>query len=311
MKYFIIVLSFVLLLVGGYLLLKTDSFTFTKDGSDNDPLFEDEEQDDLATSSEEEVNDEDESDESTESEPEEVIGKSVLGRDIKAYHFGEGDKEIILVGGIHGGYSWNTALLSYSLIDKFESDEEIIPEGVKVTVIPVLNPDGLFKVTGKEGEFESSDVSGDTTPARFNQNNVDLNRNFDCNWESTSMWRNTEVDAGSSSFSEPESKAFRDYVQNVNPVAVVVYYSSGGGVYASSCNGGASSETLSLMNTYADASGYQAEGLFDSYKITGDAVDWLAKINVPAVSVILDTPNSTDWSKNYNGIQAVLDQFAN
>jgi hypothetical protein len=125
------------------------------------------------------------------------------------------------------------------------------------------------------------------------------------------MWRNTEVDAGSSSFSEPESKAFRDYVQKVNPVAVVVYYSSGGGVYASSCNGGASSETVSLMNTYADASGYNAEGLFDAYKITGDAVDWLAKINIPAVSVILDTPNSTDWSKNYNGVKAVFDQFAN
>ena len=33
-----------------------------------------------------------------------VIGKSVESRDIVAYHFGAGAKELLFVGGIHGGY---------------------------------------------------------------------------------------------------------------------------------------------------------------------------------------------------------------
>src|SRR3989344_4219617 len=45
-----------------------------------------------------------------------VIGKSIEGRDILAYHYGTGTKELLFVGGIHGGYEWNTALVAYELI---------------------------------------------------------------------------------------------------------------------------------------------------------------------------------------------------
>src|SRR3989344_4813260 len=80
-----------------------------------------------------------------------VIGKSVEGRDITAYHYGTGDKEILFVGGIHGGYSWNTALVAYELMDYLEANADAIPSDIKVTVIPVLNPDGLNKVAGTDG----------------------------------------------------------------------------------------------------------------------------------------------------------------
>ena len=41
--------------------------------------------------------------------PKSVIGKSVEGRDIEAYTYGTGFNHLLFVGGIHGGYSWNTA----------------------------------------------------------------------------------------------------------------------------------------------------------------------------------------------------------
>src|SRR3990167_5672109 len=41
----------------------------------------------------------------------EVIGQSVENRDIVAYHFGSGDKEVLFLAGIHGGYEWNTVLV--------------------------------------------------------------------------------------------------------------------------------------------------------------------------------------------------------
>ena len=46
-----------------------------------------------------------------------VLGTSVQKRDITAYHYGTGNKELLFVGGIHGGYEWNTALVAYQLMD--------------------------------------------------------------------------------------------------------------------------------------------------------------------------------------------------
>ena len=115
-----------------------------------------------------------------------IIGKSVEGRDIVAYHYGTGDSELVFVGGIHGGYEWNTVLVAYELIDYINGNPAIIPADIKVTVIPVLNPDGLNKVVGTAGRFAKSDVptsTSETVPGRFNANNVDLNRNFDCDWQ--------------------------------------------------------------------------------------------------------------------------------
>src|SRR3990167_5460526 len=91
-----------------------------------------------------------------------VIGKSVEGRDITAYHYGSGDKEILFVGGVHGGYSWNTALVAYELMDYLKANPAVIPSQVSATVIPVLNPDGLHKVVGTTTDadrFTRADVS--------------------------------------------------------------------------------------------------------------------------------------------------------
>jgi len=245
--------------------------------------------------------------------PVEVIGSSVEGRDITAYHFGTGEKEVLFVGGIHGGYSWTTALLAYELVEYLENNPEAVPEGVKVTVIPTVNPDGLFDVTGKDGIFAKSDVSSSDAvkvAGRFNANKVDLNRNFNCLWEETGTWKSQSVSGGTEPFSEPESVAVRDYVESHTPEAVVVYYAAAGGVYASNCKNGVMPETLALTNTYAGASGYTANEEFDFYEITGDMVNWLAANQIPAISVLLTTHTDTEWSKNLKGIEAVLKSIA-
>jgi hypothetical protein len=48
-----------------------------------------------------------------------IIGSSVEGREIESYTFGTGKTHIAIVGGIHGGYEWNTSLLAYELIAHF------------------------------------------------------------------------------------------------------------------------------------------------------------------------------------------------
>jgi len=249
-----------------------------------------------------------------EEEQVEVIGKSVENKDITAYHYGNGDTEILFVGGIHGGYSWNTALVAYELIDYLEANPNFVPDNIEVTVIPVLNPDGLNKVVGTSGRFSPEAVSSSNSvvvSGRFNGNGVDLNRNFDCDWQTKGVWQNKTVSGGNAVFSEPESQAIKNYVETNNPAAVVIWYSAAGGVFASNCHNGILPETSTIMNVYAAASGYKTYNSFDFYETTGDMANWLAKKSIPAISVLLSTHEDTEWNKNQVGIGSILQHYAN
>jgi uncharacterized protein YneF (UPF0154 family) len=243
----------------------------------------------------------------------EVIGLSVGGRDITAYHYGTGTTEILFVGGIHGGYEWNTALVAYKLSDYLKSNPTIIPANIRVTVIPVLNPDGLNTVVGTTtGNFTKSDVSTNSATVvagRFNGDDVDLNRNFDCDWQATGKWQNKTVSGGSAAFSEPESLAVKNYIETNKPAAVIVWYSAAGGVYASNCHNGVSPDTSAIMNVFSKASSYPANDSFDFYATTGDMTNWLAKSGITAISVLLTNHTDTEWSKNLAGVQALFKYY--
>lgn len=242
----------------------------------------------------------------------EVIGKSVQGREIEAYTYGDGQNKLLFVGGVHGGYEWNSVLLSYRFMDYLESKPEVIPANVSVVVIPNLNPDGVFKVIGKEGRFTLSDVRVDkegTKPGRFNANEVDLNRNFDCKWKPESTWQSKVVSAGTAPFSEPEAVALRDFVLKDKPEVAIFFHSQSNAVYASECENGILPKTREIMNTYSNATGYKAVDVFDAYEITGDAEGWLASINVPAITVELETHETIEWEKNWLGIKALFSYF--
>jgi hypothetical protein len=225
-----------------------------------------------------------------------VIGNSVNGTEIDAYHFGTGATEVLIVGGTHGSYSPNTTALAREAVDYFNENPSAVPETVTLTIIPTLNPDG-FALTGTEG--------------RFNANNVDLNRNFDCEWSATGMWRDQEVSGGAAAFSEPEAAALRDYVEEYDPNAAIVLFSAEGKVYPSACGGAPSNASVALAATYATAAGYPAEAEFDAYAITGDMVNWMAGEGIPAISVLLSNHQGAEWSKNQAGIEAVLASYAN
>lgn len=309
MRIFLITLGLgVLAAIAVFLLIQFTSDSVDVERGDDPTVATDDMNDDDGLGDTDQVDEMDE-----ENEPVRAIGTSVDGNDIMAYHYGEGDTKLLFVGGIHGGYSWNTALVAYELMDWLESNPDAIPDNVEVTVIPVMNPDGLEAVTGTTGVFSASDVSGSESQraaARFNANNVDLNRNFDCDWQSEGTWQSRTVSGGDAPFSEPESAAVQSFVQSYNPDAVVVWYAAAGGVYASSCHNDVLAETRTLTNTYASAAGYRAYEEFDFYEITGDMVNWLAKERIPAISVLLTTHQSTEWSKNRAGIEALLEYYA-
>jgi hypothetical protein len=242
-----------------------------------------------------------------------VMGMSSRGAPIVAHHFGTGTKELLLIGGIHGGYEWNTTLLANEMIAYMRSIESTLPANISVTIIPALNPDGLSKVVANSSSFTAKDVTATEAvqkEGRFNARGVDLNRNFDCDWKAKGMWQSTEVSGGASAFSEPESQAIKAYVEAKRPASAVVWYSSAGGVYSSSCGGDVLAQTSLMMDVYAKASGYPNKGAFTSYEVSGDMTNWFAKLGIPTISVLLTTHTDSELSKNKAGIDALLKEFS-
>ncbi len=240
-----------------------------------------------------------------------VIGNSVEGRPITAHTYGTGDTTLVFVGGIHGGYEWNSVLLAYELMDYLEEDSSRIPANLSVVVIPDANPDGTYRVIGKEGRFTVTDVpAGDHSSGRFNANGVDLNRNFACKWQAEATWRGNKVSAGTNTFSEPEAQALRDFFIKEKPVASVFFHSQANAVYASECEAGILPETLSVMSTYANAAGYNAVSSFTAYPVTGDIEGWLASIGIPAVTVELSSHTAIEWERNLRGITALFTLYS-
>lgn len=242
-----------------------------------------------------------------------VVGTSVQGRVIETYTYGTGSTTLLFVGGVHGGYEWNSTLLAYEFIDALENGTFLVPAHLRFVIIPTLNPDGLFEVVGTSGRFIASEIPPNdahtTGRGRFNANDVDLNRNFDCKWQPESTWRSKVVSAGTGAFSEPEAQTLKRVVESEDPAAVVFWHSQANTVYASECEAGVLPETLAIMNTYADAANYNSVASFDAYPVSGDAEGWLASIGIPAITVELETRTSSEWQRNQAGIKALVELY--
>jgi LysM repeat protein/predicted deacylase len=234
-----------------------------------------------------------------------LLGYSTLGWPIEYYRFGGGRSRLVFVGGIHGGYEWNTVLLAHQAIDYFTANPEQLPDSVTLYIIPVANPDGLAAVVGHAGRFTPDEVGPDTLPGRFNGNGVDLNRNWACDWSATAYWREQEISGGTAPFSEVEVRILRDFLGIVSADAVVFWHSAIPGVYSGGCDG-PFPEADALAAAYAEAAGYTAFETFDEYPVTGDATDWLSLRGVPAITVELSTHSDTDWAQNLAGMRALL-----
>jgi hypothetical protein len=101
------------------------------------------------------------------------------------------------------------------------------PEGLEITVIPSLNPDGRAKV-------EADLLEGRNAYRRGNAANVDLNRDFAVNRESKAIWRALIPGRYSTSpapLSQPESRALDALADAERFDATVSLHSFGGFVY--------------------------------------------------------------------------------
>ena len=128
------------------------------------------------------------------------IGHSLEGLGIPAYanfDFAAAappENATLLIGGMHGNEPATVVLLE----SFFQSAAWAALDGCPVIVLPLANPDG-----GKRG-------------TRYNARGVDLNRNCDGHWRADS-----EEPSGAAPWSEPESRALRDFILAWLPAKIV------------------------------------------------------------------------------------------
>jgi predicted deacylase len=243
-----------------------------------------------------------------------IIGYSTGGLPIESYTFGGGPIRVAFVGGIHGGTEWNTVLLAYAAIDYFDRHPQQIPPVLTLQIVPSANPDGLRLVSGGWGRFQPNAVRSPNAAARFNQNGVDLNRNWDCAWAAQAWWGGVETNGGSAPFSERETRVLRDFFLGERTDrgavhAVVFWHSAVPGVFAGGCDGlYPAAERLAAV--YGRAAGYPYGNSFTYYPITGDATNWLSMQQIPAITVELRTRNEAEWPQNLAGMLALLAELA-
>ncbi len=222
--------------------------------------------------------------------------------------FGDGPLHLVFVGGIHGGYEWNTVELAYQMISYFQQNPAAVPDNITLHIIPNANPDGVLRVAGRTEWITAAHIQvEDTSDGRFNGNFVDLNRNWPCNWSESAIWRNQSVDPGSEPFSEPENRALRDYIMELDAEAVIFWHSALGIVAPGRCEE-THAPSEALAEAYGVAAGYPVQP-FTAYDVTGDASDWLASQGIASASVELTDHDNTEQERNLDGVLAVLEMF--
>jgi len=125
-----------------------------------------------------------------------VIGHSVQGRSIKAWHLGQpGKRRVLLISAMHGDEGKPRQILG-SLRDGRPI------RGIDLWVVPVYNPDGLARGTRK------------------NARGVDLNRNFPYRWADL----DGSYESGQRAGSEPETRAMMRFLREFRPSRIISFH---------------------------------------------------------------------------------------
>jgi predicted deacylase len=125
-----------------------------------------------------------------------VIGHSVQGRPIVAWHLGEkGKRRVVLISLMHGNEPAPRRILA-------DLRDGAPVHDVNLWVVPVYNPDGLAHHTRK------------------NAHGVDPNRNYPYKWKRLTG----NYDSGPTPSSEPETRAMMRFLAKVKPSYVLSFH---------------------------------------------------------------------------------------
>ena len=223
-----------------------------------------------------------------------IIGYSVSRRPLEVYKFGQGERQVMIAAGIHGGYEWNTIALADELIIYVNEHPEIIPSDVTLFILRNINPDG--------------DARAHTIDGRVNNHGVDLNRNFPENWQAEwdrdGCWDYTETTGGTGPGSEPETKAVVNFLSSHRIEALISYHSAALGVFP----GGEpwNEESIELAKELSKVTYYPYPPIDTGCYYTGTLADYAVSLGAAAVDMELRNHRDTDFSLNLRALKVLL-----
>jgi predicted deacylase len=149
-----------------------------------------------------------------------VIGHSVQGRPIVAWHLGQpGKRRVLLISTMHGDEGKPRQILG-----ALRDGRPI--RGIDLWVVPVYNPDGLARGTRK------------------NAHGVDLNRNFPYRWADL----DGSYESGQRAGSEPETRAMMRFLREVKPSRIISFHQPLYGVDTDTKNAAFSRRVADALN---------------------------------------------------------------
>jgi protein MpaA len=226
-----------------------------------------------------------------------IIGYSAAVRPLEVYTFGAGEREYLIVAGIHGGYEWNTVALANELITYINENPGAIPTDVTLYIIRNMNPDGEARDHGLDG--------------RVNNNSVDLNRNFPSEnwvkeWDRDGCWIYRPTTGGAYAGSEPETRSVMGFIRAHKITAMISYHSAALGIFP----GGVPWEEPSkqLAEALSKATGYPYPPIDTGCEYTGTLADWAVENGVgAAVDLELNNHQETDFKENLKALKVLFD----
>ncbi|MBQ8374802.1 MAG: hypothetical protein IJX98_04395 [Clostridia bacterium] len=215
-----------------------------------------------------------------------IIGTSLLGRNLYAVKVGDGSPVGIATYAIHGREFITAKLARVHYY-----------YGVKGTLwlVPLVNPDGALlsevgRWSARGGEYDgflSRFTAEELRLWKANARGVDLNVNFDAEWGNglkNTRTAGAENYIGAKAFSEPETRALRDFTLRVRPDYTVSYHTKGEEIYwrfhqsAHTCL-----RDKRLAEVISAATGYP---LREAYGSVGGYKDWcILTLGIPSFTV--------------------------
>ncbi len=181
---------------------------------------------------------------------------------------------------------------------------------VRLHLIPMANPDGIAISQGgfeairneemraklndiwqydQQNGYGSADYETYYKRWKANGRGVDLNRNFDQNWETTGgrSWYSSSGYAGESAASENETKAIVRLANAINCIGEVAYHSMGSIVYWDyGTTGDLHAKDEKLANVVADLTGYALNSTIDTGQNSSGCSDYfILERGVPAITI--------------------------
>lgn len=234
------------------------------------------------------------------------IGQSVEGRELWAMKISdqvgldEDEPVVVLLGG-HHAREWIAVdvpfLIAKHLLENYRTDAAIAQrvDAAEIWLIPLVNPDGhQYSVIKDRLWRKNRRNNGDGTFG------VDLNRNYGHEWGGPGSSGDTfsEIYRGPAPFSEPETQAVRNFLEQVQPLALISYHNFSQLVLYPWGHTNAPAPDVALLDSLAVTMADQIRAVHnvrytpqqssELYLASGDTTDWLyALLGVPAFTIEL------------------------